>query len=89
MKKFDKEWVVYILECSDKTLYTGITNNLKNRVKAHNEGVGAKYTKGRNPVKIMYTEKCPNRSDASKREREIKTLNRTAKLKLIETNNYV
>lgn len=78
------DWVVYILECADKSLYTGITNNLENRIKAHESGKGAKYTKGRGPFKLMYSEECTTRSTASKREIEIKKLNREGKLELCE-----
>ena len=76
-------WVVYILKCADGSLYTGVTNNLKKRVLAHQEGKGAKYTKGRLPLKVIYHEKLPNRSEALKREIVIKQLNRLEKLKLI------
>ena len=76
-------WVVYILKCADGSLYTGATNNLKKRVLAHQEGKGAKYTKGRLPLKVIYHEKLPNRSEALKREIVIKQLNRLEKLKLI------
>ena len=76
-------WVVYILKCEDSSLYTGVTNNLKKRVLAHQEGKGAKYTKGRLPLKVIYHEKLPNRSEALKREIVIKQLNRLEKLKLI------
>lgn len=75
-------WVVYILECKDKTLYTGITNNLKRRLKQHENGTGAKYTKGRGPFKIIYKEMCQDRADASKREHEIKQLSRESKYNL-------
>jgi putative endonuclease len=77
--------VVYILECSDKTLYCGWTNNLEKRLHEHNEGKnGAKYTRGRRPVKLVYQEPCLTRSDALKREREIKGLTRLKKLRLIK-----
>ena len=76
-------WVVYILKCADGSLYTGVTNNLKKRVLAHQEGKGAKYTKGRLPLKVIYHEKHPNRSEALKREIVIKQLDRLEKLKLI------
>ncbi len=77
---------VYILECSDKTLYAGWTHNTEKRLQEHNEGKGgAKYTRGRRPVKLVYREPCPTKSDALKREREIKKLSRTQKLLLIES----
>ena len=74
---------VYILECSDGTLYTGWTNNLEKRFKAHSSGKGAKYTRGRLPVKIVYYEEFQDKISAQKREYAIKTLNRIEKLKLI------
>ena len=76
------DWVVYILECKDKTLYTGITNNLAKRVTQHQQGLGAKYTKGRGPFKIQYTEHCKNKSLALRRECEIKKLSREQKIDL-------
>lgn len=76
---------VYILECSDKTLYTGWTNNIENRVRAHNDGRnGAAYTRHRRPVRLVYTERCSSRSEALKREAAIKRLSRAQKLRLIE-----
>ena len=76
-------WTVYILECGDGTLYTGITNNLASRVLAHESGQGAKYTRGRSPFKVVYKETLENRSKASKREGEIKALSRMKKLELL------
>ena len=77
-------YFVYILECRDKTLYTGITNNLEKRIKDHNESkIGAKYTSGRRPVVLKYFEKVSNRSKALKREIEIKSWTRRRKLDLI------
>ena len=67
------DWIVYILKCSDGSLYTGITNNIANRVRAHQNGKGAKYTRGRGPFKIIHQEQYTTRSAASKRELEIKT----------------
>lgn len=75
-------WTVYILECSDKTLYTGITNDMEGRLAKHAKGAGAKYTRGRGPYKIFYTELHPTRGRALKREAEIKALGREQKLKL-------
>lgn len=72
-------WVVYILKCADDSLYTGITNDLDVRVAAHEEGTGAKYTKGRGPFEVMYVEECENRSQASSREFAIKKLSRVEK----------
>lgn len=79
----EKQWVLYILECRDGTLYTGITDNLERRIKAHNSGKGAKYTRGRGPLLLRYQEPCPDKSSALRREREIKALSRKAKLELI------
>jgi putative endonuclease len=79
-------WVLYILECADGTFYTGITNDLDQRLQKHESGLGAKYTKGRGPFKLAYQESLKDRSEASKRERAVKTLRRDEKLKLIE--NY-
>ena len=76
-------WYVYILKCNDGTLYTGITNDLDNRVSSHNKGTGAKYTKTRTPVEIVYHEEAIDRSEASKREHQIKKLSRVAKENLI------
>jgi putative endonuclease len=76
-------WTVYILECADKTLYTGITNNIENRLVKHANGTGAKYTRGRAPFKIVYVELHRTKGRALKREAEIKSLNRNKKLKLI------
>ncbi len=75
-------WIVYILECSDNTLYTGITTDIKRRMAEHENGTGAKYTKGRGPFKVVYSELQPTMSHALKREAEIKSLNRSAKQKL-------
>lgn len=75
---------VYILRCSDNTLYTGWTNNLEKRLKSHNEGKGAKYTKSRLPVQIVYYEEFEDKKEAMKREYEIKQLTREEKLKLVD-----
>jgi putative endonuclease len=76
-------WYVYILECSDGTLYTGITTDLDKRVKTHNNGKGAKYTKARLPVVLKASFEAEDRSTASKEEYRIKQLTRKEKLKLI------
>lgn len=75
---------VYILRCSDGTLYTGYTNNLEKRLKVHNSGKGAKYTRCRLPVEIVYFEECGTKSEATKREYAIKQLTRENKMKLID-----
>jgi putative endonuclease len=79
-------WFVYIIQCNDKSYYTGITNNLEKRIKNHNLGTASKYTRIRLPVHIVYKENNFNRSTASKREYAIKQLNRTQKEKLIKQN---
>ena len=78
----NRNWVLYILECCDGTLYTGITSDLCRRLSEHQSGTGAKYTKGRSPVKLIYTEEYGSRSDASKREVEVKRMSRGDKLLL-------
>lgn len=78
---------VYILECSDNSLYTGWTNNLEKRIRAHEQGKGGKYTRARLPVRLVYFEQYDNRIDAQKREYEIKQLRRDQKLKLINIKN--
>lgn len=74
---------VYIVECSDSTLYTGYTNDPVRRIEEHNSGDGAKYTRGRGPVKLVYLEEFSGKSEAMKREYEIKQLSRSDKLELI------
>ncbi len=81
-----KQWVVYIVKCRDGTLYTGITDDLPRRLQAHNEGQGAKYTRGRGPVELQYREPCLDRSQALRREYRIKQLSRREKLQLCETH---
>ena len=76
---------VYILQCADGTLYTGSTNDLPARLRVHNAGRGAKYTKARLPVILLYSEDCGDRSAALKREIAIKRLTRQEKLQLIAT----
>jgi putative endonuclease len=78
-------WSVYILRCSDRTLYTGITADLEARLAAHRNGTASKYTRARLPVRLVYQEPHANRSSASKREAEIKKLPRAAKLELIRS----
>ena len=75
---------MYILRCGDGSLYTGWTNDLEKRFKAHVEGKGAKYTRGRGPLELVYFEKFDNKIDAMKREYAIKRLKRVQKEKLIE-----
>ncbi len=75
-------WTVYILECSDQTLYTGITNDMPGRLVKHIKGTGAKYTRGRGPYKVIYAELHNTKGRALKREAEIKSFGRDKKLKL-------
>lgn len=77
-------YYTYIVECSDKTLYTGYTNNLAERIKAHNDKKGAKYTRGRTPVVLKYYEEFDDKTDALKRESQIKKLKRKKKLLLFK-----
>ena len=74
---------VYILRCGDGTLYTGITNDLPRRLAAHSSGRGAKYTRGRLPVELVWHEGQPDKSAALRRELQIKALSRAEKLRLI------
>ncbi len=75
----NRQWVVYLVRCSDKSLYCGITNNLTNRLKAHNSGKGAKYTRSRRPVTLVGTSSEMTRSDALKLEHRIKQVPSTKK----------
>ena len=78
-------YYLYILKCADKTLYTGITTDLKRRIVEHNNSkLGAKYTSSRRPVRLVYSKKFKNRSTASKEEARIKKLNRNKKLMLFK-----
>ncbi|MDC0933238.1 GIY-YIG nuclease family protein [Arcobacteraceae bacterium] len=80
-------YFVYILECSDGSLYTGITTDIEKRIEEHNNSAkGAKYTKARRPVNLVYSETSENRSTASKREYAIKKLTRSKKLELIQSS---
>lgn len=79
----EKQWGVYILLCADNTLYTGITDDLIKRLRAHRSGKGAKYTRGRGPMVLQYWEQCEDHSCALKREYAIKHMKRAEKMKLI------
>lgn len=80
----EKQWKLYILQCKDGTLYTGITNDLQKRLEQHRSGNGAKYTRGRSPLTLCYTENCDSYSCALRRELQIKKLSRQEKLALFE-----
>ena len=79
-------WYVYILECSDLTLYTGISNDVEKRIDTHNKKKGAKYTKTRTPVKLVYQQSFETKSLAAKEEWRIKQLTRNQKILLINKN---
>lgn len=76
-------WYLYILRCRGNTLYTGITTDVQRRLEAHRTGKGAKYTRGRAPLQLVYQEECGTHSQALKRELEIKALKRDEKERLI------
>lgn len=78
----EKIWFAYILRCGDGSLYTGITTDVEARLEVHRSGKGAKYTRGRGPLELVYREECGNHSDALKRELAIKALPRDEKEKL-------
>lgn len=86
MKNQESANYTYILRCKDDSLYTGWTNNLEKRIQNHNAGKGAKYTRARRPVKLVYYEKFQTKQEAMRREWEIKQLTRKDKLKLIHKN---
>ena len=75
----ENTWHLYILRCGDGTLYTGITTDVEKRFEAHQSGKGAKYTRGRGPLELVYRETCGTHSDALKREIEVKRLSREQK----------
>jgi len=81
-------WNVYIIQCKDGKLYTGITNNLNRRLSEHNSGHGGRFTKFRKPVKLVYYQILPTRSKALKKEIEIKKLNRCEKLELVRSFSF-
>ena len=83
----EQKWYVYILRCLDDTLYTGITNNIERRLKAHNAGTASKYTRSRRPVTMIYQEEAETKGDALRRELAIKTMTRSQKQSLIEQLN--
>jgi putative endonuclease len=80
-------WCVYILECKDKSLYTGSTNDLEKRFEKHKSGKGGRYTRSHIPEKIVFFEKCDNKIMALKREREIKSWPRKQKLEFIKNKS--
>lgn len=83
----EKTWYVYILRCGDGSLYTGITDDVQRRLAAHAAGKGAKYTRGRGPLELVYQQACLDHSAALKRELAIKALTRAEKLALLENTD--
>lgn len=75
-------WFVYMLRCADGSLYTGVAKDTGKRLEEHNAGKGAKYTRGRTPVSLVYSERCPDQSRAAQREHVIKRMSRVKKLRL-------
>lgn len=84
----EKTWQLYILRCGDGTLYTGIAVDAQKRLAMHRSGKGAKYTRGRGPLQMVYCENCPTHSDALRRELEIKRLSKEEKEQLISTAQW-
>ena len=80
-------WFVYILRCGDGTLYTGVTDDVQRRLAAHRAGKGAKYTRGRGPLELVYTQEQPDKSAALRREVQIKKLTRPQKERLISAQH--
>ena len=83
VRALERKWFVYILNCADGTLYTGITNDIDRRIKAHNAGTASKYTRVRRPVSIVYSEEVETKGDALRRELQIKRLTRSEKMAII------
>ena len=79
----ETKWYLYILRCKDGTLYTGIATDVQKRLEMHRSGKGAKYTRGRGPLELVYSEECENHSQALKRECEVKKLSKDQKQQLI------
>ena len=84
-----KSWKVYILRCGDGSLYTGIAVDVQSRLAAHQSGKGAKYTRGRGPLTLVYCEDCGTHSEALKRELQIKALKREDKVRLVSKRDPV
>jgi putative endonuclease len=80
-------YFLYLLECMDGTIYTGITTDVKRRFAEHKEGIGSRYTRSRKAKRLLYAEKHRDRSSASKREAEVKRMTRTKKRALVKTGN--
>ena len=82
----EQTWKLYILRCGDDTLYTGITVDVAHRFAMHRSGKGAKYTRGRGPLELVYMEECGTHTEALRREIAVKRLSRQEKMKLIDNN---
>ena len=80
----DKPWFLYIMECSDGSFYTGITNDIERREQQHNDGTASRYTRSRRPVELRYHERCGTRSQALIRECSVKLLSRKEKVELVK-----
>ena len=80
----EQNWKLYLLRCGDGTLYCGITTDVEARLETHRSGKGAKYTRGRGPLELVYTEVCGTHSDALRRELEVKALPAAEKRRLFE-----
>lgn len=85
----EKTWYLYILRCADGSLYTGITTDVRHRLQMHESGKGAKYTRGRALLELVYSEQCTDHCDALRREYFIKTLTKQEKIRLIEEARHV
>jgi putative endonuclease len=85
MTTHEHDWFVYLLRCRDGSLYCGVTNNVANRLKEHNAGRGAKYTRSRLPVSLAYVESVMDKSSALRAEAKIKKMTRKAKEMLVQT----
>lgn len=83
-ESMESVWYLYILRCKDESLYTGITTDVERRLEVHRSGKGAKYTRGRGPLELVYQETCGTHSDALKREWEIKQLTKAQKQQMIQ-----
>ena len=86
--EMESVWYLYILRCADDTFYTGITTDVEKRLETHRSGKGAKYTRGRGPLELVYRECCSSHSEALKREIQVKRLSRQEKQSLIGTAEY-
>ena len=82
-------WMMYVVECSDGTLYTGITTSIKRRILEHNFGMrGAKYTRSRRPVRLKFSMECEDHSDAARKESRFKKLTKAEKIRIINAQSW-